>query len=33
MKKKEKMRRIIAGAIAIILIIAMVIPMALQYLV
>lgn len=33
MKKKEKMRRIIAGAIAIILVIAMVIPMALQYLV
>lgn len=33
MKKKEKMRRIIAGAIAIILIIAMVIPMALQYLI
>ncbi len=33
MKKKEKMRRIIAGVIAIILVIAMVVPMALQYLV
>ena len=33
MKKKEKMRRIIAGVIAIILVIAMVVPIALQYLV
>ena len=33
MKKKEKMRRIIAGVMAIILVIAMVVPMALQYLV
>lgn len=33
MKKKEKMRRIIAGVIAIILVIAMIVPMALQYLI
>ena len=33
MKKKEKIRRIRAGVIAIILVIAMVVPMALQYLV
>lgn len=33
MKKREQMRRVIAGAIAIILIAAMIVPMVLQYLV
>ena len=33
MKKREKTRRIIAGAIAILLIAAMIVPMVLQYLV
>ncbi len=33
MKKREQTRRIIAGAIAILLIAAMIVPMVLQYLV
>ena len=33
MKKREQTRRIIAGAIAILLIAAMIVPMILQYLV
>lgn len=33
MKKREQTRRIIAGAIAILLITAMIVPMVLQYLV